>query len=53
LNWTSVTAVKQLSRDQNLKATVRQKNGSTIRLDIQEQYYLAAETLGGVDQEID
>mgnify|MGYP003694105755 CR=1 FL=1 len=35
-----VIAVKQLSRDQNLKATVRQKNGSTITgLDIQEQYY--------------
>jgi proteasome accessory factor A len=51
----SVTAVKQLSRDQNLKATVRQKNGSTITgLDIQEQYYLAAEKhLAGADQETD
>jgi proteasome accessory factor A len=50
-----VTAVKQLSRDQNLKATVRQKNGSTITgLDIQEQYYLAAEKhLAGTDQETD
>ena len=46
-----VTAVKQLSRDQNLKATVRRKNGSTITgLDIQEQYYLAAEKhLAGAD----
>ena len=50
-----VTAVKQLSRDQNLKATVRQKNGSTITgLDIQEQYYLAAEKhLAGADAETD
>jgi proteasome accessory factor A len=50
-----VTAVKQLSCDQNLKAAVRRKNGSTITgLDIQEQYYLAAEKhLAGVDQETD
>ena len=50
-----VTAVKQLSRDPNLKAAVRCKNGSTITgLDIQEQYYLAAEThLAGVDRETD
>jgi Pup amidohydrolase len=50
-----VTAVKQLSRDQNLKAAVRQKNGSTITgLDIQERYYLAAEKhLAGADAETD
>jgi len=50
-----VIAVKQLSRDQNLKAAVRQKNGSTITgLDIQEQYYLAAEKhLAGADAETD
>jgi proteasome accessory factor A len=50
-----VTAVKQLSRDQNLKAAVRRKNGSTITgLDIQEQYYLAAEKhLAGTDAETD
>src|SRR3990172_5515238 len=49
----SVAAVKQLSRDQNLKATVRQTNGSTITgLDIQEQYYLAAQKyLAGADAE--
>jgi proteasome accessory factor A len=50
-----VTAVKQLSRDQNLKAAVRRKNGSTITgLDIQEQYYLAAEKhLAGAGAETD
>jgi proteasome accessory factor A len=50
-----VAAVKQLSRDTDLKATVRQHNGRTISgLAIQEQYYLAAErTLAGVDEESD
>ena len=50
-----VTAVKQFSRDQNLKATVRQQNGNTITaLDIQEQYYRAAEKhLAGSDTETD
>jgi proteasome accessory factor A len=50
-----VAAVKQLSRDQDLKATVRRKDGSTITgLDIQEQYYLAAEKqLTGTDAETD
>jgi Pup amidohydrolase len=50
-----VTAVKQLSRDPNLKATVRQKNGSTMTgLDIQEQCYIAAEKhLAGSDKETD
>lgn len=50
-----VTAVKQLSRDPNLKQAVRLKNGSTITgLDIQEQYYLAAEKhLAGTDAETD
>jgi Pup amidohydrolase len=51
----SVTAVKQLSRDQNLKVAVRRKNGGTITgLDIQEQYCLAAEKhLAGTDAETD
>jgi proteasome accessory factor A len=50
-----VSAVKQLSRDIDLKAVVRQKNGSSISgLDIQEQYYRAAErTLTGLDEETD
>ncbi|HSF66147.1 MAG TPA: proteasome accessory factor PafA2 family protein [Nitrospiraceae bacterium] len=50
-----VAAVKQLSRDQNLKATVRQKNGNVLTgLNIQEQYYLAAEKhLAGTDAETD
>jgi proteasome accessory factor A len=50
-----VTAVKQLSRDIDLKAVVRRQNGRTITaLDIQEQYYRAAErTLAGLDEESD
>jgi Pup amidohydrolase len=50
-----VTAVKQVSRDQDLKATVRLKNGRTMTaLDIQEQYYLEAEKqLAGSDPEAD
>jgi proteasome accessory factor A len=50
-----VSAVKQLSRDIDLKAVVRQQNGSSISgLDIQEQYYRAAErTLAGLDEETD
>ena len=50
-----VTAVKQLSRDINLKATVRLKNGRMLSgLEILEQYYSAAErTLAGSDAESD
>jgi proteasome accessory factor A len=50
-----VTAVKQLSRDRDLKATARLKNGRTVSgLEIQEQYYSAAErTLAGMDAESD
>lgn len=50
-----VAAVKQLSRDIDLKAVVRQKNGSSISgLDIQEQYYrAAAQTFAGLDEETD
>ena len=50
-----VSAVKQLSRDIDLKAVVRQKNGSSISgLEIQEQYYRAAErSLAGLDEETD
>jgi proteasome accessory factor A len=50
-----VAAVKQLSRDIDLKAVVRQKNGSSISgLEIQAQYYQAAErTLAGLDEETD
>jgi proteasome accessory factor A len=50
-----VAAVKQLSRDIDLKVVVRQKNGRGISgLDIQEQYYHAAEqTLAGLDEETD
>ncbi len=50
-----VAAVKQLSRDIDLKAVVRQKNGSSLSgLEIQEQYYRAAErTLAGLDEETD
>ncbi len=50
-----VTAVKQVSRDQDLKATVRQKNGQSVAgLEIQEQYYTAAEKhLAGSDPETD
>ena len=50
-----VAAVRQLSRDIDLKASVRQKNGRDITgLDIQERYYRAAErTLAGIDEESD
>jgi Pup amidohydrolase len=50
-----VTAVKQLSRDADLKATVRRKNGQTVSgLELQEQYYTAAlRTLAGSDAESD
>lgn len=50
-----VTAVKQLSRDIDLKATVRQKNGRTLSgLEIQEQYFTAAQrTCAGSDAESD
>ncbi len=50
-----VIAVKQLSRDTDLKTTVRQTSGRTVSgLDIQEQYFLAAQrTLAGSDSETD
>ena len=50
-----VAAIKQLSRDADLKATVRQKNGRTLSgLDIQELYYVAAQrTLAGTDADSD
>jgi proteasome accessory factor A len=50
-----VAAVKQISRDQDLKAAVRQKTGKTVTaLEIQEQYYLAAERcLAETDAETD
>lgn len=50
-----VTAVKHLSRDIDLKATVRKKDGSTVSgLDIQEQYFLAAQrSMAGLDPESD
>lgn len=50
-----VTAVKHLSRDIDLKATVRKKDGSTVSgLDIQEQYFLAAQrSMAGSDPESD
>ena len=50
-----VAAVKQVSRDADLKATVRLKTGRTLSgLDIQEQYYEAARrTLAGLDSESD
>jgi len=50
-----VAAVKQLSRDIDLKTTVRRQNGRGISvLDIQEEYYqAAAATLAGLDQESD
>ncbi|ALA57236.1 proteasome accessory factor PafA2 family protein [Nitrospira moscoviensis] len=46
-----VTAVKQLARDIDLKASVRQRNGPALSaLDIQEQYFEAASrTLRGRD----
>ncbi len=50
-----VEAVKRLSRDSELKATVRLRNGKAVTaLEIQEQYRHAAErTLGGRDAETD
>ena len=50
-----VAAVKQLSRDIDLKAVVRQKNGSGISgLEIQERYYrAAARSFAGLDEETD
>jgi len=50
-----VAAVKQVSRDADLKATVRQTNGRTLSgLEIQEQYYAAAQrTLAGSHAESD
>jgi proteasome accessory factor A len=50
-----VAAVKQLSRDIDLKATVRRKHGAGISgLEIQDQYFRAAErTLAGLDEESD
>jgi proteasome accessory factor PafA2 len=50
-----VAAVKQLSRDIDLKAAVRRQNGCAISaLEIQEQYYQAAErTLAGMDEDSD
>ncbi len=50
-----VAAVKQISRDPDLKATVRQKQGPALSgLEIQEQYYLAARRmLAGADAETD
>ncbi len=50
-----VAAVKQLSRDMHLKATVRCKNGRTLSgLDLQEEYLLAGErTLAGSDADVD
>jgi proteasome accessory factor A len=50
-----VAAVKQLSRDIDLKAMVRRKNGRSISgLEMQEQYHQAAErSLAGLDEETD
>jgi proteasome accessory factor A len=50
-----VAAVKQVSRDPDLKSPVRQKNGRTLSaLDIQERYYEAAvPALSGSDEESD
>ena len=50
-----VAAVKQLSRDIDLKAVVRQKNGSGISgLEIQDRYYrAAARSFAGLDEETD
>lgn len=50
-----VVAVKQISRDQDLKAAVRRKNGKTVTaLGIQEEYCGAAEQhLAGTDAETD
>lgn len=50
-----VAAVKQFSRDPNLKTVVKRKNGRTIAaVDIQTQYYESARrTLSGLDEESD
>jgi proteasome accessory factor PafA2 len=50
-----VTAVKQVSRDADLKATVRRRDGRSISgLEIQERYYEAAQrVLAGSDPEVD
>jgi proteasome accessory factor A len=50
-----VAAVKQISRDPDLKATVRQKQGPALSgIEIQEQYYTAARRmLAGADAETD
>jgi Pup amidohydrolase len=50
-----VVAVKQLSRDPDLKAVARMKNGRTLSaLEIQERYYEAAsQRLSGSDEESD
>ena len=49
-----VLAVKQISRDADLKATVRLKDRRTISgLEIQKQYYDAAQRLIGKDAETD
>ena len=50
-----VAAVKQISRDPDLKSTVRQQQGPALSgIDIQEQYYTAARCmLAGADAETD
>ncbi|OQW62845.1 MAG: peptidase [Nitrospira sp. ST-bin5] len=50
-----VSAVKQISRDPDLKSTVRQQQGPSLSgVDIQEQYYTAARRmLAGTDAETD
>ncbi len=50
-----VVAVKQISRDSDLKAVVRQKNGHTLTgVEIQEQYCVAAEAqFAGSDPDTD
>ncbi len=50
-----VAAVKQISRDPDLKATVRQQQGPALSgIEIQEQYYTAARRmLAGTDAETD
>ncbi len=52
---TPVAAVKELSRDADLKATVRRKGSGTISaLELQEAYWLAADkVLAGSDEEAD
>ena len=50
-----VAAIKQLSRDPDLKATVRLKDGRVLSgLDIQEEYWnLASRSCGGSDSDAD